>query len=277
MTARRFHFIIYIIPLCLCQTARAQDNRGPGDGISFDLLEMEGKILLFVDNVTTIAADIPYANMERLNNADKALATVDNKWNIFYQAYQTEIASDETLLGIAAKYQEDKQALTDSIQSRRQMLESMEAFLIAEKFLDKQKEPYQEMENEAAGYAQVEKMSPMLEKLKVKEQLAFAEIEKHYGNAKTAAQQYGTLELRMKKVEENYIELKRISDNIQAAEYKPFIERIKDYLLSFAAVAILLMFINMVQSKIQSYRQLRKSAEEYKKAMQANDDDIPSI
>lgn len=276
MIARRLHFIVYIILLCLCQTARAQDNK-PTDSMSFDLLEMEGKILLFVDNVANIAAGIPYANTERLNNADKALAAVDNKWNIFYQAYQTEIASDETLLGIAAKYQEDKQALTDSIQSRRQMLESMEAFMAAEKFLEKQKKPFQEMEKEATGYAQVEKMSSMLEKLKVKEQLVFAEIEKHYENAKAAAQQYSALEVRMKKVEEQYIELKQISDNIQAAEYKPFIERIKDYLLSFAAVAILLMFINMVQSKIQSYKQLRKSAEEYKKAMQANDDDIPSI
>jgi hypothetical protein len=81
----------------------------------------------------------------------------------------------------------------------------------------------------------------------------------------------------MQKLEERYIELKALSDSIQAAEYKPFIERIKDYLLSFAAVAIILMFVNMVQAKIQAYKQLKKSTEDYIKAVRGGDDEIPSI
>lgn len=78
-------------------------------------------------------------------------------------------------------------------------------------------------------------------------------------------------------MEEEYIELKGLSEKIQAAEYKPFLDRIKDYLYSFAAVAILLMFINMIQSKVQAYKQMRKSAEEYKKMLQRNDNEYPSI
>ena len=248
-----------------------------GDSISFDMLELEGKLLLFVDKINAIAADVPYANLKQLEKADKEMAAIDNKWNVFTQAYQLDIASDEKLLDLTTKYQEDKQQLTDTIQSLRQRLESFEAFLTAEKYIKGQQEPYHKWLEEARQYSQLEQLAPMLEKLKVKEQLAVAELDRNYETAKSAAQTYAQLQERMKKVEENYIELKSISETIQAAEYKPLIERIKDYLLSFAAVAIILMFINMVHAKIQSYKQLRKSAEEYKKAMMGNDEDIPSI
>ncbi|MBR6699352.1 MAG: hypothetical protein IKL71_04960 [Bacteroidaceae bacterium] len=266
--------LVCTVLLFLGSGIRAQSA---GDSISFDMLELEGKLLLFVDKINAIAADVPYANLKQLEKADKEMAAIDNKWNVFTQAYQLDIASDGKLLDLTTKYQEDKQQLTDTIQSLRQRLESFEAFLTAEKYIKGQKEPYQKWQEEAMRYSQLEKLAPMLEKLKVKEQLAVAELDKNYETARAAAQTYAQLQDRMKKVEENYIELKSISETIQAAEYKPLIERVKDYLLSFAAVAIILMFINMVHAKIQSYKQLRKNAEEYKKAMMGNDEDIPSI
>ena len=73
------------------------------------------------------------------------------------------------------------------------------------------------------------------------------------------------------------IEIKEFSEKIKAAEYKPFLQRIKDYLYSFAAVAMLLMFANMVQSKIQAIKQMRKSAKEYKELLKKNEEEIPSI
>ena len=266
--------LVCTVLLFLGSGIRAQSA---GDSVSFDMLELEGKLLLFVDKINAIAADVPYANLKQLEKADKEMAAIDNKWNVFTQAYQLDIASDEKLLDLTTKYQEDKQQLTDTIQSLRQRLESFEAFLTAEKYIKGQTDPYLKWQEEAMRYSQLEKLAPMLEKLKVKEQLAVAELDKNYETARAAAQTYAQLQDRMKKVEENYIELKSISETIQAAEYKPLIERIKDYLLSFAAVAIILMFINMVHAKIQSYKQLRKSAEEYKKAMMGNDEDIPSI
>lgn len=266
--------LVCTVLLFLGSGIRAQSA---GDSVSFDMLELEGKLLLFVDKINAIAADVPYANLKQLEKADKEMAAIDNKWNVFTQAYQLDIASDEKLLDLTTKYQEDKQQLTDTIQSLRQRLESFEVFLTAEKYIKGQQEPYHKWLEEARQYSQLEQLAPMLEKLKVKEQLAVAELDRNYETAKSAAQTYAQLQERMKKVEENYIELKGISETIQAAEYKPLIERIKDYLLSFAAVAIILMFINMVHAKIQSYKQLRKSAEEYKKAMMGNDEDIPSI
>ena len=81
----------------------------------------------------------------------------------------------------------------------------------------------------------------------------------------------------MEELEEEYIEIKGLSEKIQTAEYKPFLTRIKDYLYSFAAVAMLLMFANMVQAKIQAFQQMRKSAKEYQELLKKNEEEIPSI
>lgn len=274
MMHNRYLIIICAVLMSLCMGVKAQ---APADSIPYGMLELEGKLLLFVDKLNAIAADVAYADIKQLDKADKELLAVDNRWTLFTQAYQLDIASDEILMNITVRYQENKQLLADTILSRRHMLESKDAFLAAEHYINKQKEPYQKMLTEAQRLSQLEKLAPMLEKLKVKEQLAIEEIDKHYESARSVAQEFAALQGRMQKLEETYIELKALSDSIQAAEYKPFIERIKDYLLGFAAVAVILMFVNMVQSKIQAYKQLKKSAEDYMKAVRGGDDDIPSI
>ena len=270
----RYQLIICAVLLSFCLSIKAQ---APDDNIASDMLELEGKMLLFVDKVNAISADVAYADLKQLDKADKELMTIDTHWSLFLQAYQLDISSDENLMNIATRYQENKQLLADSILSRRHMLESESAFLEAEHYLNKQKEPYQKMQTEAQRLSQLERLAPMLEKLKAKEQLAMEDIDKHYEAAKSVAQEFTGLHGRMQKIEEAYIELKTLSDSIQAAEYKPFIERIKDYLLGFAAVAVILMFVNMVQAKIQAYKQLKKSAEDYMKALRGGDDDIPTI
>lgn len=270
----RYQLIICAVLLSFCLSIKAQ---APGDNIASDMLELEGKMLLFVDKVNAISADVAYADLKQLDKADKELMAIDTHWSLFLQAYQLDISSDENLMNIATRYQENKQLLADSILSRRHMLESESAFLEAEHYLNKQKEPYQKMQTEAQRLSQLERLAPMLEKLKAKEQLAMEDIDKHYEAAKSVAQEFAGLHGRMQKIEEAYIELKTLSDSIQAAEYKPFIERIKDYLLGFAAVAVILMFVNMVQAKIQAYKQLKKSAEDYMKALRGGDDDIPTI
>ena len=60
--------------------------------------------------------------------------------------------------------------------------------------------------------------------------------------------------------------------------YKPLLQRLNDYLLGLAAVAMLLMFINMVQAKIKAARQVRKNMKQYQDAMNLNGkDDYPTL
>ncbi len=114
--------------------------------------------------------------------------------------------------------------------------------------------------------------------MKAKEQIIFAQVEKNYQQAKEISGEFPILHKQISKLEEEYIHLKSVSEKIQSSEYKPFIQRIKDYLMSLAAVAILFMFVNMIQSKIQMYRQLKKSAQEYKDAVYGNNDrEYPTI
>ena len=61
-----------------------------------------------------------------------------------------------------------------------------------------------------------------------------------------------------------------ISKKIQETAYKPFIQRIKDYLIGFACVAILLLFVNMITTKLKALKVAREQAKKYKEMMQQN-------
>lgn len=262
---------------CLCLGVQAQESDKETVADVYHSLEVENRLLLFVEELNAISANVLRSNQEQLNKADKKLLAIDRKWTVYSQAHLEVIAADEALMNIVADYQENKQAVADSIQVRWHQLDSFETFLTAEKCIGEQMDVYKQMFETAKQYALFKQQALLLEKLKAKEQLSFAELTKHYEASKAVADEFPSFGRRMEKVEEQYIELKGLSEKIQAAEYKPFLDRIKDYLYSFAAVAILLMFINMVQSKIQAYRQMRKGAEEYKKMMQRNDNEYPTI
>jgi hypothetical protein len=49
--------------------------------------------------------------------------------------------------------------------------------------------------------------------------------------------------------------------------YKPFIQRVKDYLMGLAWVAILLMGLNLLKSKLAQVKQARDQAKKMKEMM----------
>lgn len=271
--------VLFVIGMLVCMGLELQAQESDKETVvdAYRSLDVEGRLLLFMEELDAIAADVMRSNQGQLDKMDKKILAIDHKWMLYSQAHQELIAADETLMNVVAGYQENKQMVTDSIQARRHQLESFDTFQAAEKYMKGQTDVYKEMLETSQNYALVKQQAPLLEKLKAKEQLSFAELTGHYEAAKAVVGEFPLLAPRMEKMEELYIEMKGWSEKIQAAEYKPFLERIKDYLYSFAAVAILLMFVNMVQSKIQAYKQMRKSAEEYKKMLQQNDNEFPTI
>lgn len=262
--------------ICIGWNVYAQESMENTDE-RFHTLDVEQRLYLFIDELEELNHRVSGLNKEQLHFADKSLLLIDKKWGVYTQAYQEMIASNEHLMEIIGIYQENKQMVSDSIQIRIRKLENVETFIKAEKFVFGQDNNYNEMFELSQKYALLEKQAPLLEKLKVKEQLVFTELTQYYESAKSISQGEEALHGRMNKIEDQYIHLKSISEKIQAAEYKPFLERIKEYLYSLAAVAILLMFINMVTAKIQAYKQLKKSAEEYKKMIAGNEEEYPSI
>lgn len=225
-----------------------------------------------------LSEDIPkYSMEEELATADKSLMMMDVKWNAYYGSWQNVIADNDSLLQIVADYQLIKQNIQDSISAKRHYIQSLEDFTVAETFLSAQDSVYEKFHTDALEYSLIKQLAPQLEQLKGKEQILFAEIQEHYEKAKAAAEEFNELQPRINKIEQRYIDLKNTSDKIQALEYKPWFQRIKDYLFGLAAVSMILLFVNALQSKIQMLKQTRENAKKLKQMQNKEEDDYPSI
>ena len=69
---------------------------------------------------------------------------------------------------------------------------------------------------------------------------------------------------------EHYYATKAMSEKIQAMEYKPLIQRIKDYLLGLACVAVILIFVNMIKTKIDAAKKAREAVKQQMELLHNN-------
>lgn len=240
-------------------------------------LEIESRMLSFYDQMHALSTDISHSAPDKLTEANQQVTTIDTKWNAYYQARQSVIADDDSLLQIVANYQLVKQTVLDSIAAKQHYFDAQKSFAEAEAFCLAQDSIYQALNKKAVEYSLVKSAAPQLEQLKGEEQSLFAEVQQQYETAKNLSQEFSVFQPRFQQIEEKYIELKNRSEKIQALEYKPWIERVKDYLYSLAAVAMILMFINMVQAKIKTLKQARENAKKLREALHKEEDDYPTI
>ena len=240
-------------------------------------LEIESRMLSFYDQMHALSTDISHSAPDKLTEANQQVTTIDTKWNAYYQARQSVIADDDSLLQIVANYQLVKQTVLDSIAAKQHYFAALKSFAEAEAFCLAQDSIYQALNKKAVEYSLVKSAAPQLEQLKGEEQSLFAEVQQQYETAKNLSQGFPVFQPRFQQIEEKYIELKNRSEKIQALEYKPWIERVKDYLYSLAAVAMILMFINMVQAKIKTLKQARENAKKLREALHKEEDDYPTI
>ena len=240
-------------------------------------LEIESRMLSFYDQMHALSTDISHSAPDKLTEANQQVTTIDTKWNAYYQARQSVIADDDSLLQIVANYQLVKQTVLDSIAAKQHYFDAQKSFAEAEAFCLAQDSIYQALNKKAVEYSLVKSAAPQLEQLKGEEQSLFAEVQQQYETAKNLSQEFPVFQPRFQQIEEKYIELKNRSEKIQALEYKPWIERVKDYLYSLAAVAMILMFINMVQAKIKTLKQARENAKKLREALHKEEDDLSLI
>ncbi len=240
-------------------------------------LEIESRMLSFYDQMHALSTDISHSAPDKLTEANQQVTTIDTKWNAYYQARQSVIADDDSLLQIVANYQLVKQTVLDSIAAKQHYFDAQKSFAEAEAFCLAQDSIYQALNKKAVEYSLVKSAAPQLEQLKGEEQSLFAEVQQQYETAKNLSQEFPVFQPQFQQIEEKYIELKNRSEKIQALEYKPWIERVKDYLYSLAAVAMILMFINMVQAKIKTLKQARENAKKLREALHKEEDDYPTI
>lgn len=200
----------------------------------------------------------------RLKTLTIAVNSFTSRWDAYSQAQQVYIADNDSLLSKLAEVQQMKQMVTDTLASRQLQYDQLSAFAKAEVFIWSQDKIYQKLYKQAVQYSLSGKLAAKLEKVKAAEQAEFADVTKHYEQAKAAADAFPGLKIRMKGIDEKYFQLQTVSTKIQEMAYKPFIQRIKDYLMGLAAVAIVLMFLNMVRSKLKALKVAREQAQKMK-------------
>jgi hypothetical protein len=204
----------------------------------------------------------------RLRAISRAVNSFSSRCDAYSQAQQVYIADNDSLLNKLAEIQQMQQMVTDTLASRQQQFEKLSAFSKAETFIWRQDKIYRKLYKQAVQFSLSPKLAAKLEKVKAEEQAVFADIETNYSQAKTAVESFPGLNLRMEAIDNKYFQLQSVSAKIQTIEYKPFIQRIKDYLIGLAAVAILLMFFNLLNAKIKTLKAARDQAKKMKDMME---------
>ena len=204
---------------------------------------------------------------DRLKALTTALNSFTVRWDTYSQAQQVYVADNEDLLNKVAQIQQIRQAVTDSLAIRQQQHDQLTAFSKAEQMIWGQDKTYRRLYQQATKYSLSSKLAAQLEKVKAEEQTLFADIQTNYTQAKAAADAFPGLKVRMKGMDNKFFELQTVSAKIQEMVYKPFIQRIKDYLFGLAAVAILLLFFNLMSSKLKTIKQAREQAKKMKEMM----------
>ena len=204
---------------------------------------------------------------DRLNSLTSALNSFTTRWSTYSAAQQVYIADNDSLLNRAALIQQMHQTVSDTLALRQQQRDHLVAFSTAEKFIWGQDKAYRTLYKQALSYSMAPQLAAKLEKTKAQEQALTADVEKYYSQAKEAAESFPGLELRMKAMDNKVFELQTVSAKIQEMAYKPFIQRVKDYLMGLACVAILLMGLNLLKSKLKMVKQARDQAKKMKEMM----------
>lgn len=214
----------------------------------------------------------------RLGTLSNSLQMLNFRWDAFSQAKQADIAASESLMDLMTEVQQLKQLATDTIAAQQNKCNAIADFHEAERFIFSQDTVYKSLYQKAKSLSLVKQLAPQLEKVKAEEQILFEKLQASYQKSTAATQLIPQLAKRSARLDEEYFALKALSSNIQSMKYEPPIQRIKDYLMNLAYVAVILIFINMVTAKLQAAKKARdvikKQQDLFKKN---NQEDYPTI
>lgn len=286
---RRLTYVLALGMLLLPGAGYAQDGLSEGER-----LDIQTRLNQFLDNLGPVyeacKAKLPLSNdvqltegylrtlERRVKNLDQSLNSLGVRWNNYFPAHQKEISQDEGLMDGAQSFELLRQEASDSLDVRKKMVQALRDFSDAKAYMESLDTVYNSMGKKAFELSLSSKTAPLLEKQKMKEQLLFATVQEKFDNAREAEALHVVSAQRMEALEDIYAALKNKSETIQAMTYKPLIQRIKDYLLGLAAVAVLLMFINMVRTKIKAAKDAKENMKKYKDALHLNgQDEFPTI
>ena len=220
----------------------------------FQQLQMVGSMSLDPDAKLGINKNFVSALEGRMNTYNQRYNSLDVMWTTYTQAQQMDIANDEDLMTMVANIEAKKQSVKDTLDAKTEMVKAISDFVEADQFIMSQVNVYKKLYKRAFKLSLLKKLAPQLEKAKAREQLVFEKLQASYDSAKAAAELVPSLQPRMNVLDEQFVVMKSVSEKVQALEYKPLFQRVKDYIMGLAAVAIILLFVSMMITKYKAYK-----------------------
>ena len=220
----------------------------------FQQLQMAGSMSLDPDAKLGINKNFVSALEGRMNTYNQRYNSLDVMWTTYTQAQQMDIANDEDLMTMVANIEAKKQSVKDTLDAKTEMVKAISDFVEADQFIMSQVNVYKKLYKRAFKLSLLKKLAPQLEKAKAREQLVFEKLQASYNSAKAATELVPSLQPRMNVLDEQFVVMKSVSEKVQALEYKPLFQRVKDYIMGLAAVSIILLFFSMMIAKYKAYK-----------------------
>ena len=220
----------------------------------FQQLQMAENMSLDPDTKLDVNKNFVSALEGRMNTYNQRYNSLDVMWTTYTQAQQMDIANDEDLMTMVANIEAKKQSVKDTLDAKTEMVKAISDFVEADQFIMSQVNVYKKLYKRAFKLSLLKKLAPQLEKAKAREQLVFEKLQASYNSAKAATELVPSLQPRMNVLDEQFVVMKSVSEKVQALEYKPLFQRVKDYIMGLAAVAIILLFVSMMLTKYKAYK-----------------------
>lgn len=214
---------------------------------------------------------------EELDKINRDIFSHDTRFDTFFSTHSYEISEDSSVMDSLTAYKQQRNELDEKLTSVCSYIDAREAVIEAKKALEQADSIYAVYVKQAKRYSLVKQTAKLLKKVKSREKITYAKISAKYETAAASAEASPALEEDMSLLEDKMADISTKSELVQQLEYEPLLQKVKDWLVSFASVAILLMFVSMVQSRISAYKKMKESLKKMQNAINENDQDIPSI
>ncbi|MFR9650581.1 MAG: hypothetical protein SNG35_00960 [Rikenellaceae bacterium] len=240
------------------------------------LLDVSIEILRYTESLDSMISQVEQADSTKIVELRNELWKVDLKWKLYYQKVESMVATDDDLMSSVLLYNTRNQTLTDSLDSRSKLLDSQKSFDKEFANLQRSAGEYEQMQKDALTYSLSDKLADKLSALKANEEMLFGQVQSSYATIGTVCSEFGDPPQKVE-ADSLYAKILVCSERIKTTEYQSLFDRAKDYLYGLAAVVMVLMFINMVQTKIAAAKKLRESAKVMDKMMKGGDKQYPTI
>lgn len=278
MMTKRLYILILIV--CMAINGQAQEAAAPAEAqervlTEEQVLAIADELNNFMGEVSSITNSISTTKAPGMKMLEHRLIAVNVRWQSYTTLRQQDIASTPALMDMLSQYQMMYMTATDSIAAQTKRVEAQGVVNSAILSIRQMNQKYEKMLSKATTLSLAPQTATQLEALKAEEQVIFQKLTEDYQKAQAAIELDPKLESRKRELDKVYIGIKAKSEKIQAAVYKSLLERLKDYVLTFAGVAILIMFVSMIYSKMSALKQAADAAKKLRKMN--NPSDYPTI